>query len=53
MTLELADREAAMLETTLTTLSITRQHSPIDPYKEDYGRLLGKLLNTKKQQRIS
>ena len=50
MTLELTKREAAMLEVTLTTLSITRQHSPFDPYKDDYGHLLDKLLNERERQ---
>jgi len=50
VTLELTNREVEMLENTLTTLGITRQYSKIDPYKDDYGQLLGKLLNEKERQ---
>lgn len=51
MLLKLTEREVELLEVTLTTLSITRQYSPIDPFKDDYGRLLGKLLNEKEKQK--
>jgi hypothetical protein len=46
--LSLTDREATMLEATSSILSV---RSTIDLYKDDYGKLLGKLLNEKKRQR--
>ena len=51
MTVDLTDREATMLESMLTSASILSVHSPIDIYKDDYGPLLGKLLNAKDRQR--
>jgi hypothetical protein len=50
MVLDLTDREAAMLKTMLTSASILSVHSTIDIYKDDYGPLLGKLLNQREQQ---
>jgi len=44
MKLDLTEFEVNLLINTLTTLSITRQYSTFDPYKDEYGKLLGKLL---------
>lgn len=51
MTINLTQREAAMLEAMLTSASILSVHSTVDIYKDDYGKLLGKLLNTKERQK--
>jgi hypothetical protein len=47
MTINITQREAAMLEAMLTSASILSVHSTVDIYKDDYG----KLLNTKERQK--